>query len=47
MVRNDPRYFKEGDILPKAPYSFYRPIIWPLPDKYTEVEQGVCWGWIG
>jgi hypothetical protein len=47
MDRNDPRYFKEGDILPKAPYSFYRPRIWPLGDKYVEYQYRVQWGMVG
>jgi TPR repeat protein len=47
MDRNAPRHFKQGEIMPTVQVSFYRPRIWPLPDKYVEIQTRVTWGLLG
>ncbi|WP_325948304.1 DUF6396 domain-containing protein [Pseudomonas putida] len=44
---NPPRYFKQGEIMPKAKINFDRERMWPFPPKYVKTERGVTWGLLG
>ncbi|WP_166358040.1 SEL1-like repeat protein [Pseudomonas akapageensis] len=45
--RNDARFFKQGEIMPKALLSFRRERSWPLSDKIVQAEYGITWGMLG
>ncbi|MCW8275139.1 sel1 repeat family protein [Pseudomonas sp. PCH199] len=44
---NTPRYFKQGEIMPKAKMEFDRERMWPLSVKVVKTEWGVTWGLLG
>ncbi|MFS2200878.1 sel1 repeat family protein [Pseudomonas sp. Pseusp3] len=44
---NTARYFKQGEIMPKAKVEFDRERMWPLSVKVVKTQRGVTWGLLG
>ena len=47
MEANPARYFKQGEVMPKANVEFDRVRMWPFSVKVITLEAGVKWGLLG